>query len=173
MARNVEIKARLSPTEFENIQATAEKLGRGPELLMQTDTFFHVHDGRLKLREFADGSAELISYSRSDEAEPRLCRYERFAVDDPAGVKSMLEKSTGIQCVVEKKRTLYLIDQTRIHLDEVNDLGLFLEIEVVLRDDQMEEIGQEIMESLLNQFGIDSSHFESLAYADMILAKMP
>ena len=86
MARNVEIKARLSRTEFENIGAIAKKLGSGPQLLIQTDTFFHVHDGRLKLREFADGSAELISYSRADEAEPRLCRYERFAVDDPASV---------------------------------------------------------------------------------------
>ena len=137
--------------------------------MVQIDTFFNTADGRLKLREFADGTAELISYTRSDYAEPRVCNYLRFAVEEPAKMKRMLELSTGIQCVVEKRRDVYFIDQARIHLDEVKNLGLFLEIEVVLRSDQIEEVGDDIMESLLEQFEIEPESFLAFSYADMIL----
>ena len=170
MARNIEIKARLSAEKYSEVESIAQKLGQGPEILIQLDTFFNTHDGRLKLREFGDQKAELISYSRNDIAEPRLCNYQRFEIDQPAELKSMLEKSVGIQCVVEKIRTLYLIDQARIHLDDVKQLGLFLEIEVVLHPDQLEDIGNDIMHSLLEQFHVGSDSFESTGYADMILA---
>ncbi|MEC9094396.1 MAG: class IV adenylate cyclase [Planctomycetota bacterium] len=171
MARNIEIKAKLSEEKYAQIESLARKIGRGPETLIQLDTFFNTHDGRLKIREFTGQKAELISYSRNDIAQPRICNYQRFEIDQPAELKSMLEKSVGIQCVVEKTRTLYLIDQARIHLDDVKHLGLFLEIEVVLHPDQLEEIGQEIMHSLLEQFHLGPDHFESTAYADMILDK--
>lgn len=170
MARNVEIKIRITPEDLARIEKVAQKLGRGPKILQQVDTYFNTHDGRLKLREFADAKAELISYTRSNVAEPRLCDYQRFAIDDPQELKSMLEKSVGISCVVEKKRTVYLIDQARIHLDQVLKLGEFLEIEVVLRPEQMEEVGQDILQSLLEQFELSAEQFESLAYADLLLA---
>lgn len=169
MARNVEIKAKISPDDKRRIAELASKTGSGPQTLMQTDTFFNTADGRLKLREFADGTAELISYSRSDLAQPRICNYLRFEVEEPTKMKRMLELSTGIQCIVEKHRDVYFIDQARIHLDEVKDLGLFLEIEVVLRSDQIEEVGNDIMESLLEQFEIESTSFLAVSYADLIL----
>jgi len=169
MARNVEIKTKISPEDKARIAELAAKTGSGPQSLVQVDTFFNTADGRLKLREFADGTAELISYSRSDFAQPRLCNYLRFEVEEPAKMKRMLELSTGIQCVVEKRRDVYFIDQARIHLDEVKDLGLFLEIEVVLRSDQIEEIGNDIMESLLEQFKVDPGSFLAFSYADMIV----
>jgi len=169
MARNVEIKTKISPEDKVRIAELAAKTGSGPQTLVQIDTFFNTADGRLKLREFADGTAELISYTRSDYAEPRVCNYLRFAVEEPAKMKRMLELSTGIQCVVEKRRDVYFIDQARIHLDEVKNLGLFLEIEVVLRSDQIEEVGDDIMESLLEQFEIEPESFLAFSYADMIL----
>lgn len=169
MARNVEIKAKISPDDQRRIVELASKTGSGPQTLIQTDTFFNTADGRLKLREFADGTAELISYSRSDFAEPRICNYLRFEVEEPTKMKRMLELSTGIQCIVEKHRDVYFIDQARIHLDEVKDLGLFLEIEVVLRSDQIEEVGNDIMESLLEQFDIKPASFLAVSYADLIL----
>ena len=169
MARNIEIKARLQEDQWAGMEATAARLGEGPAQLEQIDTFFQTHDGRLKLREFGDGTAELISYTRTNSAEPRLCRYQRFKVENPKQLKSMMEQSLGIQCVIEKQRLFYRVDQARVHLDEVKELGKFLEIEVVLRDEQLEEIGREIMDSLLDQFQLDSSCFEGRAYADLLM----
>jgi adenylate cyclase class IV len=54
MARNVEIKARIESTAFEELCQRAAILATdGPIELLQTDTFFNSQTGRLKLREFA------------------------------------------------------------------------------------------------------------------------
>jgi hypothetical protein len=81
MSRNIEIKARLHdlPTFRKRV---VELPASGPELLFQRDTFYSVLQGRLKLREFADGTSELIYYQRPDKAGPKTSKYTRTPIAD-------------------------------------------------------------------------------------------
>jgi predicted adenylyl cyclase CyaB len=170
VARNVEIKARL-----ESMAALEQKVRtvatHGPQLLQQTDTFFHAQHGRLKLREFADGSAELIAYSRSDQSGPKLSSYERIAVHDAAGLTRALARSNGITLQVRKQRTLYLVGQTRVHLDRVEDLGDFMELEVVLAEGESLEHGERVAQELMQTLGIAPDQLVANAYADLLATK--
>lgn len=99
--------------------------------LRQTDTYFHVPHGRLKLREIDGSHAELIQYDRPDVAGGRWSTYTRVSVGDPAGLTAALRDALGIRCIVKKVRAVYLYRSARIHVDEVDGLGTFLEFEVV------------------------------------------
>ena len=82
MARNIEIKARAA--DLEALAGIAAGLADGPPVrLEQTDTFFHVPRGRLKLREFGDGTGELIQYARADSAGPKPSDFVRSPVPSP------------------------------------------------------------------------------------------
>src|SRR5213594_4665239 len=105
-----------------------------PEALVQTDTFFVVPRGRLKLRQFSDGSGELIFYERPDRAGPNESSYLRYACPEPAALATVLRHALGVRGIVEKRREVFMWDRSRVHLDEVRGLGTFLEIEVVLND---------------------------------------
>lgn len=175
MARNVEIKARLSAEHFDQILHTLEArddaLTQGPTELIQTDTFFESKVGRLKLREFADDQmAELIFYHRADQAGPKTSNYQLIPVPDPLSLKNALEQSNGIREVVQKHRTLYLIGQTRIHLDRVERLGTFLELEVVLNENQTPEDGIQVANSLMETLAITADQLIENAYVDLLLA---
>lgn len=165
MPRNVEIKARV--TDLLAIRARVEALGAsGPELLLQTDTFFNVAHGRLKLREFGDGSGELIAYKRPDITGPKLSSYSRTPILDPTAVRKILEGVLGVHAAVKKRRLVFLLGRTRIHLDDVEGLGTFIEFEVVLRDDQAVEDGERIAADLMIRLGITEGDLVSGAYAD-------
>lgn len=167
MARNIEIKARAR--DFRGQMSIAENLGGGKvQHLIQEDTFFNVPSGRLKLREFGDGTAELIQYERANTAGPAECRYIRHATDDPATLKETLTRSLGIRAVVRKKRTVYLVGQIRIHFDEVDDLGRFIELEVVLREGEEAESGAAIAEDLMKKLEIDKGDLIEHAYVDLL-----
>jgi predicted adenylyl cyclase CyaB len=167
MARNTEIKARVDdPAALEaRTRAIAD---HGPELLLQDDTFFHCAHGRLKLREFADGSAELIAYERPDATGPKTSSYIVTPVPEPAAMREALVRSNGLRGRVRKQRTLYLVGATRVHLDQVEGLGHFMELEVVLRPDQREDDGPAIAQALMRQLGIPPSALLAGAYIDLI-----
>ncbi|MEJ2147440.1 MAG: class IV adenylate cyclase, partial [Acidobacteriota bacterium] len=131
MARNVEIKARVAdPRELESrVREIADK---GPFDLAQDDTFFACAHGRLKLRELASERGELIFYLREDKAGPRISEYSIVPTSRPAELRLALSDALGVIGRVRKRRRLYLAGNTRIHLDEVEGLGSFLELEVVL-----------------------------------------
>ena len=138
MPRNIEIKARAR--DFIGQSELAAQLSEGPaQHLVQVDTFFNVTSGRLKLREFGDGTGELIQYHRADQIEPTESTYIRNTTADPSTLKDALANSLGVRAVVKKKRTVYMAGQTRIHLDEVEGLGMFLELEVVLDSEDTAE----------------------------------
>ena len=99
--------------------------------LTQTDTYFHVPRGRLKLRSIDGTHAELIQYDRPDEQGDRWSTYTRVPVGDPQGMMLALRNALGVRCVVEKVRAVYLYKTARIHIDDVKGLGSFLEFEVV------------------------------------------
>ena len=167
MARNVEIKARVGDVAALE-PAVARLADSGPTQIAQDDSFFHCARGRLKLREFADGSAELIAYQRADSTGPKLSIYLRSPAGDPASLRHALAASCGLRGRVVKQRTLYLVGAVRVHLDVVEGLGHFCEIEVVLREDQSVAKGERLARELLAALGIDDAQLVAGAYIDLI-----
>ena len=171
MPRNVEIKARVDAEVFEQLRSHVAKMSTsGPLELCQTDTFFHSNNGRLKLRQFGDSTAELIFYKRPDQSGPKTSQYV-ISKCDPVSMLAALTGSNGIVGVVKKKRELFFINQTRIHLDTVENLGTFLELEVVLEEDQTEQLGEKIANQILANLNVPHSCLISQAYIDLLQSK--
>jgi len=167
MPSNIEIKARVSDPEA--ILAKARKLaGTEPETILQTDTFFRVETGRLKIREFADGTGELISYHRPDAEGPKTSSYGIAPTNDARVLKEILTAALPVRGVVKKKRLLFLADRTRIHLDQVEGLGAFMELEVVLAEGDDPIGGEQEAADLMEKLGIKSEDLVSGAYIDLL-----
>jgi len=130
-SRNVELKA----IDADPARTLERALAAGAEdrgVLRQRDTYFAVRHGRLKLREEEPGGATLIAYERPDTAAERVSDYRLVAIDDPEGLRAALTATDGIRAVVAKERRLLLWEgSVRIHLDAVEDLGTFVELEAV------------------------------------------
>ncbi|XP_057324429.1 uncharacterized protein LOC130667051 [Microplitis mediator] len=169
--RNVEIKAFLRNPDF--VKAKAKELSNSePEIIKQTDTFYVVPRGRLKLRVFSDDSGELIYYERTDAKGPKLSEYTKISFSDKSkcdGINDLLSRSNGKLGVVEKIRLLFVVGQSRIHIDKVDELGDYMEIEVVLDDNQDIEIGEKISNDLMKELGIATDDLVSEAYIDLLL----
>jgi predicted adenylyl cyclase CyaB len=166
MPANIEIKAYAR--EFDKIRKIAEKISDTPcEVIKQEDTFFITPSGRLKLRVLGEKRAQLIWYTRPDQEGPKRSDYEIFETDNPEKLKSVLGAAYGVRGVVKKTRYLYLVGQTRVHLDDVSGLGQFMELEVVMRNGQPDAEGQAIAEDLMNQLGVSQSDLIDGAYMDM------
>lgn len=167
MARNVEVKARIAGIEA--LLPRARALADGPgERLLQDDTFFACGHGRLKLRDFGDGRGELIHYQRAEADGPKLSDYVRAPTTDPAALREALARAHGAIGRVRKTRWLLMCGATRIHLDVVEGLGQFVELEVVLRDDQAEAEGAAIARGLLERLGVEPSQLVAGAYLDLL-----
>jgi len=167
MPTNIEIKAVL--TNRAAVEAAAVRLSSaGPETIHQEDFFFDCDRARLKLRIFAPDRGELIRYERADVADVRGSHYLIARTPDPLILYDILATMLGTTGVVKKTRTLYLIGQTRVHVDEVRGLGEFLEIEVVLRPGQSEVEAKSIATALLSEFGIGQEQLIAEAYVDLL-----
>jgi len=167
MPRNIEIKARIGSVEA--LLPVARALADGePELIEQDDSFFTVPHGRLKLRQFADGSAVLVHYHRADGTEARASDYVLVPVPDPAALREALTRACGLLGRVRKRRWLLMKGATRIHLDRVEGLGDFMELEVVLRPDQIDAEGGAIAEALMNDLGLADAPRIAGAYLDLL-----
>lgn len=166
MARNIEIKARIDSIEALLPRARAVAGGE-PVLIEQDDSFFAAPHGRLKLRRFADGTAELIHYHRPDTGEARASDYVRVPAPDPDAMADALTRACGLLGRVRKQRWLLLVGATRIHLDRVEGLGDFMELEVVLRDGQGDAEGAAIAEALMHELGLAEAPRLAGAYLDL------
>ena len=167
MATNVEIKAKIK--DFDKLRGLVEELSDAPcEILFQEDTFFYTSNGRFKLRTFASDLGELIYYERENSYGPRRSHYLKSATTDPNSLKAVLSAVLGIRGVVRKQRLLYKVGDTRIHLDEVDDLGVFLELEVVLNPGQTTEQGETIASELMMKLGIEKADLVDSAYIDLL-----
>jgi predicted adenylyl cyclase CyaB len=172
VGRNVEIKAWASDFAAQRSKAV-ELAGGPPEVLHQEDTFFRSRRGRLKLRKFSDAAGELIHYERADAEGPSESRYMIIPTGEPIVLRDALSKALGTLGTVVKRRELFLIEGTRVHLDEVEGLGHFLELEAVLGPDESRESGEERVRQLSTALGIEDSDLIDSAYIDLILKKRP
>ena len=171
MPANIEIKARAR--DFTALRSRAESLSDTPvQLIPQEDTFFHTPRGRLKLRQLAPDRAQLVYYERPAQDGPKRSTYHIFETGDPQNLKTALSLALGVRGIVRKTRLLYLIGQTRLHLDEVEGLGQFMELEVVLRPDQTDAEGQAIAADLMTRLGVGEDDLLKVAYMDLIEAKL-
>jgi predicted adenylyl cyclase CyaB len=164
---NIEIKARAR--NFDEIRRRAEGLSDRPvETIPQEDIFFNTPQGRLKLRILSEHQGQLIYYTRPDQEGPKRSDYHIFHTANPADLKHILELAYGIRGVVRKTRYLYLVGQTRVHLDDVEGLGQFMELEVVMEEGQSDTEGQAIAEGLMTSLGVERSALLEGAYIDII-----
>ena len=169
MARNIEIKAQVP--DLDPIRARVRSLASSPtEILEQTDTFFAVPQGRLKVREFSDGTGELISYHRPNQPGPKESVYTRCGCEHARALAQALGEVLPIRGAVRKRREVFLVGRTRIHLDDVQNLGLFVELEVVLSDGESAEHGELVAHELLSGLGIPTANLISGAYIDLLEA---
>jgi predicted adenylyl cyclase CyaB len=152
----------------------AEALADHPaQYLVQEDVFFRVARGRLKLRILGPQSGELIAYERPDQTTAKASAYEIFRTTEPERLRITLSAALITEGVVRKRRCVYLCGQTRIHFDEVENLGSFIELEVVLRRDQPPAEGHAIVQSLMTRLGIREEDLIGVAYVDLLRATHP
>lgn len=171
MARNVEIKARIA--SLAALEPLAGALsGAAPVRIAQDDTFFTCANGRLKLRDFGNGTGELIFYRRADATGPKESFYLISPTASPDTLREVLALAHGVIGRVRKQRTLFMAGRTRIHLDRVEGLGEFLELEVVLRDGESVEAGVAEAHELLASLQVAPDQLQSGAYLDL-LAQRP
>lgn len=170
MPNNIEIKAKVHDMPY--LENNVRNLTKSePILMLQEDYFFNVSHGRLKLRVLSSGRAELIFYDRPSVAGPKQSAYSKTEIIDPQALKELLATALGIMGVVRKTRKLYLYGQTRIHLDDVEGLGHFLELEVMLQDNQTNEDGSAIAEDMMRQLHIGRQDLVDVAYIDLMQKK--
>jgi predicted adenylyl cyclase CyaB len=167
MPSNIDIKAVLKNRLA--AEAAAVRLSdAAPETIRQEDVFFGCERGRLKLRIFAPDRGELIRYERADITDARVSHYLIARTSDPQALNEILTATLGVIGVVRKTRLLYRIGQTRVHIDDVEGLGKFLELEVVLRPGQAELEGKNIAAALLTELGIAKEELLGEAYVDLL-----
>ena len=169
MARNIEIKARI-----ENVALLTPRVAalasEGPLEIAQDDTFFNCDNGRLKLRAFSNDAGELIFYRRVNEAGPKESFYLKSPTSSPETLRESLSLAYGQIGRIRKYRTLYLVGRTRVHLDRVEGLGHFLELEVMLVDDEPPEQGIREASELMDQLGVKPEQLVEGAYLDLMLS---
>lgn len=179
---NFEFKARLF--DLQNVMAVLPaRAATFSGVMQQTDTYFHAGDGRLKLREIVHESpqvrapqrreSQLIFYQRPDQAAVKRSEYHIVPIADPEKLREVLALAIGIRVVVKKRRTLYLIPMKiggniRIHLDQVDGLGDFVEVEAVAHAPESAAAAEAEARSLLQAFRVNDNDLISGSYADLL-----
>lgn len=167
MAKNIEIKASLKNINY--CINTAKSLSDSdPEVIKQEDYFFNCEHGRLKLRFLSSDKGKLIFYNRKNDNGPKTSEYFISETNEPDKLLHVLEKSYGVRGVVKKTRKLFFIGRTRVHIDQVENLGDFLEFEVVLSDGEDTNDAKQEAHRLMDLFGIEKDSLIDCAYIDLI-----
>ncbi len=170
MSKNIEIKANYPNLKKAGMLAerlNAQKIGSDH----QVDTFFNVPKGRLKLRESSLNGNFLIPYFRSNQKEATDSQYVLLPVEEVLTTKFLLKKMFGILLIVEKVRRIYLYKNVRIHLDDVRNLGTFIEFEAILKKEYSKEKSSELLKELIRYFGVNEFDLVAVAYADLLTAQ--
>jgi predicted adenylyl cyclase CyaB len=167
---NIEIKAWCS--EPDKIRAILlERNADFKGIDQQIDSYFKVPKGRLKLRE-GDIENSLIFYNRSNKIGPKQAEVYLYNPESNTELKEILVNALGILVTVKKKREIYLIDNVKFHIDAVDNLGAFIEIEAI---DTTGEIGTnkllEQCQRYMSIFDISKEELIDCSYSDMLIRK--
>jgi predicted adenylyl cyclase CyaB len=165
--KNIEIKARCA--DLERARRIARGLGATrTSIAAQVDTYFTVPNGRLKLRtDHAEGD-RLIFYRRSDQAGPKRSDFELVPITEAEQLRDLLADALGVRAEVHKRREVWQWKDVRIHLDEVDGLGTFIEFEIAVDEAHPEAACREHARNLLHAFGITESDLIAGSYADLL-----
>jgi adenylate cyclase class IV len=139
--------------------------------LLQDDTFFTCERGRLKLRALSANEGQLIFYQRANHIGPKESFFLMAPTSSPDTLREALSLAYGQAGRVRKQRTLYHIGRTRVHLDRVEALGHFLELEVVLAESEPSAAGVAEAHKLMAALGIALTHLVAGAYVDLLAHK--
>ena len=165
--RNIELKARL--VSLREARRTAGRLCERPaETQLQVDTYFYCRAGRLKLRQIDGRLGQLIWYFRPDRPGPKGSDYRLVETERPERLLDALSATLGVRVVVRKRREIFLYENVRIHLDEVTELGAFLEFEAVLDGRVDDARGEEKVRFLTEQFGIGPDDGIACSYGELL-----
>ncbi len=170
MARvNVELKAR-DPDPDATAARCAALGARDRGVLVQRDTYFAGRHGRLKLREQGGAGDELIAYRRPDATAPAESGYVRAAAADPEALREALDAALGTVVVVAKRRRLFLWENVRIHLDDVDGLGRFVELEAIVAPDGSDlAVARAKLARLRDELAIEDDALVAEGYSDLLL----
>ncbi len=166
--RNIELKA----TDPDPSASLAICLALGAEdhgTIAQRDTYFDVRHGGLKLREEQPGTPHLIQFERASEPQQRESRYRIIEVSDGAVLRAAFAAAIGIRGVVVKRRHLLLWQSVRIHLDEVEQLGTFIELEAVAPADSDLAHEHRLVAELRDALRITDDRLAAHGYAAQLL----
>jgi predicted adenylyl cyclase CyaB len=163
--KNLEIKARY------NNAAAVEKVQQLQYSdhydLKQVDTYFNIPDARLKLRTINEKTYELIYYLRPDQSTARQSSYEIYKCEDPTQLTKILTLLHGVKNNIKKRRQVYIYQESRIHIDFVEELGEFIEFEIVMIPGRTEQEATQIMQNLLEHFQIKNADLVNKSYTDL------
>jgi len=170
LPKNLELKASLSSV------ASGRKIARfigatNGGILHQTDTYFDVQEGRLKLREIDSKRVELIYYKRANRRGSRFSHYMVIPVPNSTEFKKSLLDAYSKRAVVKKVRRLFLYENSRIHIDSVDGLGNFVEFEVPVARGKVQAVA--LMNFLKKAFRISSRSIVASSYGDLLETKLP
>ena len=168
MSVNLEIKARCA--DLDALRRRAEAVATDyVGLDRQVDTYFRTASGRLKLRESSLSGGQLVPYRRADVAGPRRSDYRVIPVSDPAGTLELLAELLGVHRVVRKEREIFLYRNVRIHLDRVEGLGSFMELEAVFDGSpEAEPEQQAVVDWLLAELGVKPEDLVASSYEGLL-----
>jgi len=166
--KNLELKAIYPSADFKTLTPLIKDLGAEKKWTRtQTDTYFTIPTGKLKLREVQDVPAELIAYHRPSKAV-KTSDYKIYQTLKPADLKSVLSHVFPIDLVIKKQRTLYLWKNLRIHLDQVDQLGHFIEFEAVLSEQDTANQSHVRLDLLLQKLSIQQEHIVNVGYYELL-----
>lgn len=168
--KNIELKIKIdkiSALERSLIRIGAKRVG----VLIQIDIYYYSKSGRLKMREINNKEFQLIHYLRPDSSTHKISQYQIVEFDKISGktMENILQDVLGVMVVVKKKRILWMYGNTRIHLDKVEGLGEFLELESVVKDGVA--AARKEYDYLMKVLNLNSYPKEKKSYSDLLLKK--
>ena len=168
--RNLEIKAAVASVASVRDRLRALEGAARHASLTQTDWYFRVPKGRLKLRVVgASRGGELIAYLRPDKSAARTSEFQRMRAPDAAGTRRLLDRMLGPRACVRKRREVWLYRNARIHLDTVEGLGRFIEVEVVVTEGMPQ--ARALMHRLRGVLGISSGDLIAGSYGEITVRR--
>lgn len=164
MKKNYEIKCELDSKKSKDIKALLKKFNHTIE--KQVDIYFKVKQGRLKLRIINDTESSLIFYDRGEKKGKRISKYTISKTKDFEELDNILRKQFKVLVIVNKLREVFISENIRVHLDKVEGLGKFLEIEIIYTDLAKAKIQ---MKELISRLKLDENKFIKESYSDLLI----